>query len=100
MPAILFQYVSLGRSLALVPPPTPRLTVLLRRDLLSFTEASNARMIFGISMNTGQDLDLGSASRGGPFPYPWDPTNARAILQWTIDNKFDHLITGIPNLGF
>eukprot|EP01046_Picozoa_sp_COSAG06_P046186 COSAG06_NODE_6507_length_2902_cov_1.591509_3_plen_370_part_00 len=66
------------------------------RDLLSFTAASKAKMIFGISMNTGEDLEMAAAEGGGaaPYPYPWDPTNAREILQWTIDNQLDHLIFG------
>ena len=85
------------------------------RDLLSFTANANARMIFGLSMNTGRDRRRrrprrrlqasttdaptgGTPGRaraaGGPFPYPWDPTNAREILAWTIDQKLDHLIYG------
>ena len=88
-------------------------------------------MIFGLSMNTGEDFDAadavdddaaandddddadddaaaddddddaddddandgsGGSVDDGPFPWPWDPTNARAILQWTIDAGLDHLL--------
>ena len=65
-------------------------------DLLSFTAAAKAKMIFGISMNTGEDLSSMGSGNGssGPYPYPWDPKNARAILEWTIDHQVDHLIYG------
>jgi hypothetical protein len=78
-------------------------------SLLSFTEASKAKMIFGLSMNTGRDEDVGrhadanaprtgaAAGGGGPtpgFPFPWDPSNARQILQWTIAQGLDRLIFG------
>eukprot|EP00908_Phaeocystis_cordata_P017605 Transcript_28961.p1 GENE.Transcript_28961~~Transcript_28961.p1 ORF type:complete len:519 (+),score=159.28 Transcript_28961:104-1660(+) len=59
------------------------------RGLLSFTAAANARMIFGLSLNTGPDLDDGQ-----PYPFPWDPSNARQILQWTIAQRLDHLLLG------
>jgi len=49
-------------------------------------------MIFGVSLNTG--LDAQARRLSGDFPYPWDPRNARQILQWTIDNHFDHLLFG------
>jgi heparanase 1 len=62
------------------------------RDLLSFTAAAKAKMIFGLSMNTGEDV--ASDSHNGPYPYPWDPSNAREILEWTIDHQLDHLIYG------
>ena len=62
------------------------------QDLLSFTEAASARLIFGLSMNTGTDFKKGTGKKSGPFPYPWDPSNAREILQWTIDAQLDHLI--------
>lgn len=58
------------------------------RSLLSFTEHASARMIFGLSMNTGHD----EATFHNPFPYPWNPQNAREILQWTIDENLDHLL--------
>lgn len=57
-------------------------------NLLQFAEAANAKIIFGLSMNTGHDLV------DGPFPQPWDSTNAEQILKWTIDNGYDHLIKG------
>ena len=60
------------------------------RSLLSFAEAARARMIFGLSLNTGHDLEAGDPG----FPFPWDPSNARQLLQWTIDAKLDHLIAG------
>ena len=75
------------------PPPTDTTQCLNEthwRSLLSFAAAANARVIFGLSMNTGDDSNGGT----GPFPYPWDPTNARQILSWTIDAKLDHLIFG------
>jgi heparanase len=59
------------------------------RRLLSFTEMARARMIFGLSMNTGKDVNEGG------FPYPWDATNARAILSWTIEHGLDHLLVGL-----
>ena len=77
-------------------------------SLLSFTQASKSKMVFG-SMNTGRDdndardavtdpdTDASSAGIGNPtpgFPFPWDPSNARQILQWTIDQGLDHLIFG------
>ena len=68
-------------------------------DFLDFMQHSNAKFIFGLSMNTGHDLDLDflkkdDKSTPSPFPYPWDPTNAREILQWTIANGYDNLIYG------
>jgi hypothetical protein len=58
-------------------------------SLLSFTAAAKARMVLGLSMNIGQDLAAGAGGRAGPpvYPYPWDPGNARALLQWTIDQR-------------
>jgi heparanase 1 len=58
------------------------------RALLSFTEAAKAKMVFGLSYNTGEDYGSGG------YPFPWDPSNARAILRWTIDNGLDHLFAG------
>ena len=64
------------------------------RAVLDLSAASNARLIVGLSMNTG--VDLGRRRPGDdPFPYPWDPSNARKLLQWTIDAKLDHLIYGL-----
>ena len=62
------------------------------RSLLGFAEAAEARIIFGISMNTGEDM---RRMAGDPFPYPWDPCNAREILRWTISQGFDHLLYGV-----
>ena len=73
-------------------PPTSEYKQCLNQtmwtDLLSFTAASSARMILGLSLQTGEDVD------GGPFPYPWDPSNARHLLEWTIKNGYAHLIHG------
>ena len=56
-------------------------------NLLDFTRAANAKIVFGLSMNTGHD-DL------DPFPQPWDPTNAEQILNWTIERGYSDLIYG------
>ena len=78
------------------------------RDLLSFIRSSNAKMIVGLSMNTGEDwhhqpqhsverdaqVDA-TDRRPWPFPYPWDPANARKLLQWTISHGFADLIVGL-----
>ena len=50
-------------------------------------------------MNTGEDLHRSDQrrmeeDRPSAYPFPWDPNNARAILQWTIDHQLDHLIYG------
>jgi hypothetical protein len=106
----------------------------LWRDLLSFTAAAKAKMIFGLSMNTGEDLvavgagsysarshcrvvppptrsipglrrdsaplflrqrrDRTPGAGPGGYPFPWDPSNARAILEWTMAQQLDHLIFG------
>ena len=68
-------------------------------DLLTFADASDAKIIFGLSMRTGHDM-LGAGVGGGKgdFPYPWDPNNAREILTWTLDNGYGHLI-GAFELG-
>ena len=133
-------------------------------DLLGFADAADARMIVGLSMQTGHDLrspgnSTGSTARqhvpveqrqrmlqmrqnrtcedagcrqrklqnmrhnasagehppppvldgpsdpaadglptrrvGGPgFPFPWDPSEARHLLQWTISRGLDRLIAG------
>jgi hypothetical protein len=64
------------------------------RDVLEFTAMAQARMILGLSMNTGQDETLDEGQRG-PFPYPWDSTNAKELLQWTIAKGYDHLLYGL-----
>lgn len=67
------------------------------RELLGFTAAARARMILGLSMNTGLDAErtAGGAGARGPFPFPWDPANARALLSWTIGAGLDHLLAGL-----
>ena len=39
--------------------------------------------------------ELAHTSGDDPFPYPWDPTNARELLEWTIANGLDHLLYGV-----
>ena len=39
-------------------------------SLLEFTKASNAKMVFGLSMNTGHDLN-GEQLRAGDPGFPW-----------------------------
>ena len=56
-------------------------------NLLDWSFAANARIIFGLSMNTGHDLE-------GAFPFPWDPQNARALLKWTIEKGKSHVLAG------
>ena len=55
-------------------------------------------MIPGLSLNTGRDSEAPAAaptaSADPGFPFPWDPGNARQLLQWTIDARLDHLIAG------
>ena len=53
-------------------------------NLLEFTKASNAKILFGLSMNTGHDLESGSGNGDPGFPWPWDPSNAKEILTWTL----------------
>ena len=73
-------------------------------DFLNFVNASNAKFIFGLSLNTGHDMnsmkdaDTFSSSTTttttNPFPFPWNSTNAREILTWTIKQGFGPLIHG------
>lgn len=87
------------------------------RGLLSFTAAAKARMIVGLSMSTGHDQTTSrrstadasanstadasvSAGHDGarssdPFPFPWDPSNAEALLSWTIAAGLDHMLFGL-----
>lgn len=60
-------------------------------DLLDFTRASNAKMVCGLSMNTGRDLGAGD----GPFPQVWNASNARALLEWTIKEGKDDVLFGV-----
>ena len=39
--------------------------------------------------------ELAPTSGDDPFPYPWDPQNARELLEWTIANDLDHLLYGL-----
>ena len=39
--------------------------------------------------------ELAHTSGDDPFPYPWDPKNARELLEWTIANGLDHLLYGV-----
>ena len=151
-------------------PPRTKYTECMNQsswtDLLGFADAADARMIVGLSMQTGHDLrshrkldwlrlraqhvpveqrqrmlqqmrhnstceDAGCRQRmlqhmrhnaragehppppvldgpsdpaadgrptrrvGGPgFPFPWDPTEARHLLQWTQSRGLDRLIAG------
>lgn len=63
------------------------------RNLLSFAQAAKAKIIFGLSMNTELDASRNKV-RADPFPFPWDPKNAKQILQWTIDQGLDHVLYG------
>ena len=56
-------------------------------NLLDFADAAHAKIILGLSLNTGHDL-------GGPFPYPWDPKNAKKLLQSTIAKGKSHVLAG------
>jgi hypothetical protein len=69
------------------------------RNLLGFTNASNARIIFGVSepkwTGCGQGSSCGPDRKDPCTPCkPWDATNAREILEWTIAQGLDHLIYG------
>ena len=63
-------------------------------DFLDFVTHSNAKFIFGVSLNTGHDMDDKDDNEMDPFPYPWNPTNAKEILTWTIHHGYGHLIHG------
>lgn len=73
------------------------------RNLLEFTRAANARIIFGICEPKWTGC---GAPEQGPHCGPdrkqpctacpaWDPTNAREILEWTIAQDLDDLIYGL-----
>lgn len=64
------------------------------RDFMSFAEKANARIIWGLSLNTGHDLATPAVGDGG-FPFPWDPTNAKQLLKFIIAEGFAHLIVGL-----
>ena len=72
-------------------------------DFLNFVNASNAKFIFGLSLNTGHDMNSmkdadtfssSTTTTTNPFPFPWNSTNAREILTWTIKQGFGPLIHG------
>lgn len=73
------------------------------RNLLEFTRAANARIIFGICEPkwTGcgapeQGPHCGSDRKQPCTPCPpWDASNAREILEWTIAQGLDDLIYGL-----
>ncbi len=60
-------------------------------NLMEFTRAAHAKMVFGVSMNTPLKKPDNLTSTPAPFT-PWDPTNARALLTWTINHGFDDLL--------
>ena len=69
------------------------------RNLLGFANASNARIIFGVSepkwTGCGQGSTCGPDRKTPCQPCkPWDDANAREILVWTIAQGLDHLIYG------
>lgn len=71
------------------------------RNLLGFANASNARIVFGVSEPKWTGCGEAQAptcgpDRKAPCPpcRPWNATNAREILEWTIGNGLDHLLYG------
>lgn len=65
------------------------------RDFLSFVDKANAKVIWGLSLNTGHDRRLSSSSASQPgFPFPWDPANAKQLMKFIISAGFGHLIAG------
>jgi hypothetical protein len=50
------------------------------------------RRLCGLGHDRRVRRDSSAGSKG--FPYPWDPSNARQILQWTITNGYDDLLFG------
>jgi len=64
------------------------------RDLFSFADKANAKIIFGLSLNTGHDRRL-TTLQGPGFPFPWDPSNARQLFKFIFDEGFAHLIVGL-----
>jgi hypothetical protein len=69
-------------------------------NLLGFTNASNARIIFGVSLpkwtGCGQGSQCGPDRKDPCKPCKrWNATNAREILVWTIAHGLDHLIYGL-----
>ena len=80
-------------------------------NLLDFAEAASARVVLGLSMNTGEDRRRralaaaaagdgdGEAEEEAPpaeaATTVWDATNARALLAWTIAEGRDGLLAGL-----
>ena len=91
-----------ARILCISTPPLLATSIPFLRALLDLTALLPccSAQVFGLSMNTGEDLHssdqrrMEEDSRPSAYPFPWDPNNARAILQWTIDHQLDHLIYG------
>jgi hypothetical protein len=54
-------------------------------NLLNFTRASNAKLIFGVCEPKWEKTP----------PSVWDPTQAREILKWTIEQGQDDLLYGL-----
>jgi len=61
-------------------------------NTLAFTRAAKAKMVFGLSLNTGHDRRAGRGLL--QFPQVWNSSNARALLQWTIKQGSDDLLFG------
>jgi len=73
------------------------------RNTLEFARASKARILFGISLQTGHDdrmpgAQAAVAEREGrrllQFPQVWDPTNARELLRWTLQQGLGDVLWG------
>ena len=66
------------------------------KNLLGFVRASNARIIFGISQPKWAGCGPPGQCKNPPCTAcpPWDPANAREILEWTIGQGLDALIYG------
>jgi len=85
-------------------------------NTLVFTRASNAKIIVGLSLNTGHDMTdtvghamtdtvghdmtdtVGHAMTDtvghDPFPQVWDSKNAKDLLEWSINEGYGDLIYG------
>ncbi|KAJ9460730.1 Heparanase-like protein 2 [Diplonema papillatum] len=51
-------------------------------EIYEFTRATGAKLVFGISANYGR-----AASPTGD----WDPSNARALMKYTVEKGWDHI---------
>eukprot|EP00656_Telonema_subtile_P048834 TRINITY_DN5925_c0_g1_i4.p1 TRINITY_DN5925_c0_g1~~TRINITY_DN5925_c0_g1_i4.p1 ORF type:complete len:543 (-),score=115.86 TRINITY_DN5925_c0_g1_i4:109-1737(-) len=63
-------------------------------NTLDFTRAAKAKIVIGLSLNTGHDRRR-PLRRLLQFPQVWDPSNARQLLQWTINRGDSDLIFGV-----